>query len=118
MGYLSLLKISHQIPSVLISSNKYLMLLIISGMASSLYIRYCNEISLILSSVNNFVYYILISLSILYIIYIQLNIVFRLGHILKFIPFFTKLLKKGIITDIKIICLYLLSNSITIVFSF
>jgi len=117
INILYLIKVANQIPSIWITHNVYILVLICSCVASSVCIRYINNIEIILSPILTFILYITVLLSIVYILYIQLNIIFRIGHIYKYIPSFINLIQKGGIKEIKIVSLYLLTNSFTILLS-
>ena len=81
-----LITVSNQLPSIIVNKNKSFLLLIVLGVISTIFIRiqlvHLNNLSPILL----FIVYIIISFSIFYLLYIQINSIIRLYNSIKLIP--------------------------------
>lgn len=105
-------QMSNQIPSILKINNIYLTIIIIIGILSSIIVR-CADVDLILAPSLTFLWYLILLFSIVFIFYIQYTLIFRVGHIIKNIPHYIKLIKKRDVLNIKIISSYFIINIIS-----
>ena len=90
------IQMSNQIPSILYIKNIYFTITIILGILSSIVVRYIDvDVILFISPALTFLWYLIILFSIVFILYIQYTFIFRVGHMIKYIPHFIKLIKTG-----------------------
>lgn len=115
---LYLLRICHQIPSAYKITNLYFTIFLVIGIISSIIIR-TNTLNfdMILSPAWTFIYFSIIIMSIFFILYIVLNMVYRIGYSLKYLPDFIQMYKEGGIIDNRVVLLYYNMNLFYILLS-
>lgn len=107
-------QVANQIPSTNIINNIYVMIILMLGLLSSIVVRVMNvDVIMLVSPILTFVGYLIIFFSVIFILYIQYTFIFKVGHMIKYIPYFIKIIKTGNILNIKIISSYLIINTIS-----
>jgi len=109
-----LVTLSNQLPSIISIKNNYLLILTLTGFISSIILRIISIDLDILNSIWLFSTYVLISLSLIYLLYLQINIVLRLFHSIHLIPIFYKLIKENKKENLAVIGFYYLKTFILI----
>jgi len=118
------IQVSQQIPSTLTIRNIYITLLLIAGIISSIIVRTVTiNFEMTLSNVLGptvwtFIASIIILFSLIFILYVQLTIVFRIGHIIKHTPQFIQMIRTGDTQHSLVISTYLFVNTLAVALSF
>ena len=94
-GVTYIIMLSNQLPSVIIYKNQSIILIMLLGIGSSILFRIMLIDLDLLTPFLLFSVYILITLSIIYILNLQINIILRLFHSINLIPIFYRLVKEN-----------------------
>nr|QRH18071.1 hypothetical protein [Clavulina sp.] len=114
-NFIYYIQLSNKIPNSYLLKNNYLKGLIILRVVSSIIVRIINiDVSKIVSPFLTFILYNIIIFSVIFIIYLQSSLIFKIGYMIKNIPLFIIKIKENNALDIKIYSSYFLINFISI----